>query len=429
MSTVKNSDKYYILNLLTGNADILEHDKAQDVLNNSVKDETEFKEKGYIMDEESEKSLYKNAYLNFIEDRDSSEIQIFFVPWYSCNYACQYCYQDEYENSSSELTKELVDYFFSFVSQKFSGRKKYITIFGGEPLLSGPKHKEKISWILDGSKKQNLDVAIVTNGYNVSEYIDLLKQASIREIQITLDGTEDIHNIRRPLKGGGPTFEKIVEGVDLLLKETIPVNLRVVVDKDNLQNLSDLAYYAKEKGWTDNKLFKTQLGRNYELHHCQGDPNRLYDRLSLYEKIYNMIDEHPVIMEFHKPSFSVSKFLWENGELPQPLFDACPGGKTEWAFDYRGSIYACTATVGKKGEELGTYYPEVELFEDEIDIWEDRDVTAIKECKDCSVQHLCGAGCGAVAKNRTGTVLSPDCRPVKELMELGISLYFNKGEI
>jgi uncharacterized protein len=272
-------------------------------------------------------------------------------------------------------------------------------------------------------------VAVVTNGYNIAEYIDLLKKASIREIQITLDGTEEVHNIRRPLKGGGSTFQRIIDGIDLLLKEQIPVNLRVVVDKDNLENLTALASFAKEKGWTENSLFKTQLGRNYELHHCQVNPDRLYDRLSLYEKLYTMIEENPVIMEFHKPAFSVSKFLWEKGELPQPLFDACPGGKTEWAFDYTGSIYACTATVGKKGEELGVFYPTVELYEDEIDLWEDRDVTAINQCKSCSVQHLCGGGCAAIAKNKTGSLHGPDCRPVKELLELGISLYFNKGEI
>ena len=72
-----------------------------------------------------------------------------------------------------------------------------------------------------------------------------------------------------------------------------------------------------------------------------------------------LIRQHPAILQFHKPAYSVSKFLFENGELPDPLFDSCPGCKTEWAFDYTGRIYSCTATVGKPGEELGTFYPEV----------------------------------------------------------------------
>ena len=61
-----------------------------------------------------------------------------------------------------------------------------------------------------------------------------------------------------------------------------------------------------------------------------------------------------------------------------------------------------------------------------IEQWESRDVTSIPECRECSVQLACGGGCGSVAKNRTGTICSPDCRPVKELMELGFKAYFER---
>jgi uncharacterized protein len=79
--------------------------------------------------------------------------------------------------------------------------------------------------------------------------------------------------------------------------------------------------------------------------------------------------------------------------------------------------------VGKKGEELGTYYPSVTLNTNQVCNWEERDVLSIAECKNCTVQLACGGGCGSVAKNQTGNILSPDCRPIKELLELGISLY------
>ena len=119
-----------------------------------------------------------------------------------------------------------------------------------------------------------------------------------------------------------------------------------------------------------------------------------------------------------------AKFLWEQGELPAPLFDACPGTKTEWAFDYTGSIYSCTATVGKAGEELGTYYPVVQVNQTVLDQWEDRDVTTVSQCGNCALQLACGGGCGAVAKNTHGSLSAPDCRPVKELLEMGLSHYF-----
>ena len=39
-----------------------------------------------------------------------------------------------------------------------------------------------------------------------------------REIQVTLDGPEEIHNKRRPLKGGQGTFDRIVAGIDAALE-------------------------------------------------------------------------------------------------------------------------------------------------------------------------------------------------------------------
>ena len=198
----------------------------------------------------------------------------------------------------------------------------------------------------------------------------------------------------------------------------------MVIDKENIDNLPELAKFAIDKGWTKSPFFKTQIGRNYELHHCQSAPDKLFDRISVYEHIYELTREYPHIHEFYKPAYSVAKFLYENGDLPDPLFDACPACKTEWAFDYTGQIYSCTATVGKSDESLGSFYPAVTRKDEIINQWERRDITVIPECKDCSVQLACGGGCGSVAKNRTGNICSTDCRPVNELLELGFSAYF-----
>jgi uncharacterized protein len=235
-----------------------------------------------------------------------------------------------------------------------------------------------------------------------------------------------VHNSRRFLKGGGGTFDKIVKGIDACLIDNIDVNLRTVIDKENIDNLSGLARFAIDKGWTKSVHFKTQIGRNYELHHCQSSQDKLFDRVSLYESIYELTKNHPHILQFYKPAYSITKFLSENGELPDPLFDSCPACKTEWAFDYTGKIYSCTATVGKADESLGTFYPDITRKEDIIEQWENRDITSIPECKECSVQLACGGGCGSVAKNRTGNICSTDCRPAKELMELGFSAYFDR---
>lgn len=432
-SKIKDSENFFIVNPLTGNADIVspsDAEKISKVRNNVPIDDENFlielSEKGYWVDEKEEIKLYRSKYLDFIDSQKDDEIQLFFVTNYSCNFACSYCYQDEYAPSKGLLTTEIIDSFFTYIQAEFAGRKKYITVFGGEPLLNSSKQKELIEYLVKQATTANLDVSFVTNGFTLVEYVDILKQGSVREIQITLDGTASVHNTRRFLKGGAGTFDKIIEGIDACIANNISVNLRMVVDKENIGNLPELARFAIDKGWTSSPYFKTQIGRNYELHHCQSSPDKLFSRVSLYEELYQLINQHPHIIEFYKPAYSISKFLSENDSLPDPLFDSCPACKSEWAFDYTGHIYSCTATVGKADESLGTFYPEISRKEEMINVWENRDVTTISECSTCNMQLACGGGCGSIAKNRTGNVCTSDCRPVKELLELGFSSYIEK---
>jgi uncharacterized protein len=434
-SKIRDSENYFIVNLLTGNADILNKDEAVKIQsfknNEGVSDKAfrnELAEMGYLSEEDDEKRLYRTSYLDFLDSRNKDEIQLFFVTNYSCNFACTYCYQDQYSNPEKQLNDEIIDSFFTYVKSEFAGRNKYITVFGGEPLLNSPKQKSSIKYLLEKASEANLDISFVTNGYNLESYMDIFRNRNIREIQVTLDGTEPIHDNRRFLKGGNGTFSEIVKGIDACLGNSITVNLRMVIDKENIENLPDLAQFAIDKGWTKSPYFKTQIGRNYELHHCQSTPGKLFSRVSLFETIFTLTKQHPHILEFYKPAYSVAKFLSENGSLPEALFDSCPACKTEWAFDYTGQIYSCTATVGKTDESLGSFYPAVSKKEAMIELWESRDVTSIAQCRECNLQLACGGGCGSVAKNNSGSVCSPDCRPVTELLELGFSEYFENGQ-
>ncbi len=426
VSAIKDTGEFFILNPLYGSADILSREEY-DMLAKGSSLPAEFAGKGYLVDQEKEDDLFREAYLKFIDERDTDEIQLFFVPTYSCNFDCSYCYQLGYESRNGVLTREVIDAFLGYTESEFAGRRRYITLFGGEPLLPGRKHAGLIEYLIDGATAKHMDIAVVTNGYHVESYIDILKRARIREVQVTLDGTREVHDRRRRHKDGGGTFDRIVSATDLLLESNIPVNLRMVVDRDNIGNLPDLAGFAINRGWTDYKHFSTQLGRNYELHDCQAEGARLFSRIDLYAEIYRIINKYPHVLDFHRPAFAVSRALYETGELPAPLFDACPGTKTEWAFDYTGRIYACTATAGKAGEELGSFFPERVIDMEKLGEWTERDILSVDECRKCNLALICGGGCAAVAKNNGRGLNGTDCRPVIELMEMGIAAYFGNS--
>jgi uncharacterized protein len=423
LTAVPGSDRWLLVNLLSGQADLLGREDAEALQRGTPRNPDELAAKGYLVDADEEARRYDKAHRDFVAGHVTDEVQLFYVPSYVCNFGCSYCFQDEYAPAQGANADVVLEAFFAYVDDVFADRKKYVTLFGGEPLLGTPAARHIVERMVIGTRTRGLDLAIVTNGYHLASYVPLLQTGRIREVQVTLDGSRAMHDKRRSLKGGGKTFDPVVAGIDACLAAGISVNLRTVVDKENLEDFAQLAHFAIDKGWTEHALFKTQIGRNYELHHCQTANSRLYTRLSLWEDLAKLIDRDPEVLRFYRPAFSVSKFLFDEGRLPDPLFDSCPATKTEWAFDSTGTIYPCTANVGKSGEAIGTFFPSRSLNQGAVDEWSGRDVTAISGCSTCSQQLACGGGCGAVSKNQAGTVRAPDCRPVKELLGLGCALY------
>lgn len=428
-SKVRNREQWFLVNLLSGQADLLEKDVADAVAAGSPPPPAfadAFAEKGYWVEPAAEQERYDTAYARFKTAAATEEIQLFFLLSYACNFTCDYCYQSGYDPEQATDREAATDAFFAYVDTQFRGRRKYVTLFGGEPLLPG--NTEHVAHIIQKLNARALGLAIVTNGYTLLDYLSLLKTAAVREVQVTLDGPPALHNTRRPLSGNLPTFDRIAEGIDALLAAGIPVNLRTVLDRENIAGLPELARIAKARGWTGDPNFKTQFGRNYELHYCQGNAGRLFDRLSMWESVVGLGQQYPEVLEYHRPALSISRYLFENGALPSGLFDSCPATKSEWAFDYTGRIYSCTATVGKEGEELGRFWPTATPLSEAAAEWSSRDVTTIPQCTTCAVQLACGGGCGAVAKNASGSILSPDCRSPRELMEVGFDLYQTETE-
>src|SRR4030042_3576493 len=139
ISKIKESGKYFMVNLLSGNTDILEEKDINNIKENNISKELEEELyfKGYLADEKEEENTFKKKYLDFIDSRETDEIQLFYVPRYSCNFKFPYCYQKDYNYKDEKYNPMVIDAFFDFIDNKFKGRNKYITIFGGEPLLPG----------------------------------------------------------------------------------------------------------------------------------------------------------------------------------------------------------------------------------------------------------------------------------------------------
>jgi uncharacterized protein len=214
VSRLKDSQDFFVVNLLSGEADLLSPEEASFLERDFDKAPFVFFEKGYLVNPDDEMLQYRLKYIDFIEKRDKEEVQVFFVPTYQCNFACSYCYQDQYPATPEKLSPEIIDAFFSFLDNRLEGRSKYITLFGGEPFLNGKSYKAALEYFFERCAESKIELAVVTNGYHLNEYFDLLSKVSVREIQVTLDGLKKLHDRRRPHKGGIPSFQQIVHNID-----------------------------------------------------------------------------------------------------------------------------------------------------------------------------------------------------------------------
>jgi uncharacterized protein len=393
--------------------------------------ESTLREARFVVDSDAEdEALAAAARADFEAEEARTPTQLVVVPTFGCNLSCTYCYQEVFDPSAKGLiAPEVIEAFFAYVDRHHGADRTppYLTLFGGEPLVDTPAHHDRLRRFLDGASRRGLQVATVTNGYDLEAFVPALAAARVKEVQVTLDGPAPIHDARRPHGSGRGTFERILRGVDALVAAKVPVNLRVVADRENLPSLPALANVALARGWLDlpEARFKTQIGRNYELFGCASRQARgaLFDRVELWAEYVRLAEAEPVLRRFHRPRLHGARHLAEQGELPMPNLDACPATKKEWAFAPDGGLYGCTATVGNPTYRLGTFHPELVLDEEAIAPWRARSTRTVPECRSCAVAPICGGGCAALAAAQGKGIGGPDCRPVRELFGLGARFY------
>src|SRR5512138_2393801 len=297
LAPVPASDRVLLVQPLSGQAALLGRDEAEALrrlaeggaLPPSLPERT-LREARFTVDSDDEdRALRAAAVSAWAEEAARTPTQLVVVPSFGCNLACTYCYQEPFDPSGAGLVSpEVVDAFFAWVDRHHASERPrpYLTLFGGEPLRDTPAHRDRVGRFLDGARARRLEVAVVTNGHDLAAFLPALRAGPVKEVQVTLDGPRAVHDRRRPHASGRGTFDRIVAGVDALVAAGIPVNLRVVADRENLPSLPALADLAREKGWLDlpASRFKTQVGRNYELFGCASRQRRdaLFDRVELW---------------------------------------------------------------------------------------------------------------------------------------------------
>lgn len=163
-----------------------------------------------------------------------------------CNARCFYCY--EKGRKPTVMSLETANDICDFIIKSATNNKVNITWFGGEPLLN----YRVIDFICKKLNQHNVHYIskMISNGLLFSD--DLIDHAiniwNLKRVQITLDGTEEVYlKTKAYKKSQGDEFGRVIDNIQHLLQNDIPISIRLNQSLNNTMDLLNLADYIKEK--------------------------------------------------------------------------------------------------------------------------------------------------------------------------------------
>lgn len=174
-----------------------------------------------------------------------------------CNIACKYCSIAQLQPEKTTKTKFTASFAIEaarkFIEMVKAGGHKtaHIRFFGGEPLLDWIAYKAAI-FFLEGEREDvELKFTLNTNGVLITDEIaKFLKEHAIITI-ISLDGTQNQHDVFRKFRTGEGTYKHVKNGIEILQRNNVQFKLNATLHNENINRVGDIVAVAKSFGVTD----------------------------------------------------------------------------------------------------------------------------------------------------------------------------------
>lgn len=434
-----NEDNTLMINTLSGAMDIIDNSTLdllsdfQNSYNENMIDEDlieTLKERNYIFknDQVEREAMDKFVEINKIT-KQNIQTSFTICPTLACNLRCVYCFEDLEKNKHlPKLNEGQVDSILNHIDLSIENMPEpmreevNITIFGGEPLLKSNYDINKR--ILEFAKEREIPLQIVTNGTTIDYYREFLISYDKIIVQITLDGNKEIHDARRIRVDGSGTYDKIQEGLNIISKLNIPVNLRINIDKNNIEGIKQLEEDIKNSEWIKSGNIKPYISPVLD-HSIDESHDFVFSASELYE---NVLDRIPKLGSEYSP---IQHILSTEVGYIKNLLDTNIEQKF-WKVDYceatsgrniifspDGQVTTCLLLAGKNKHYIGTFDEDGVYLDDELkDQWFGRNIFRMEKCKDCKYALVCGGGCPVAAIEINSDINDPICSDVERMFDI-----------
>jgi uncharacterized protein len=289
----------------------------------------------------------------------------------------------------------------------------FVNWFGGEPLLNLDVLVYLSKRIRNIAEHRGAAYGsyVVTNGSLLTSPVaDRLVEAGVDRAQVTLDGTAQGHDQRRPFKGGRPSYEVIVSNLSSI-RDTISIAVRMNVDQGNRSAIpaliSDLARRGIFSGRKRVSVYASPVAQ--------------------YNDRCKLLWESVPLPELSRLTDAVSQGLADCGfaqssELTSPLFELGKGGCSaiqphSFVIGPHGHLFKCEALVDDESNAVGRVgicgtdrQDSKGMPLSRLGAWSSFNPYDHPKCSACPVVPICKGGCPKNALEAGDLGLTATCR-------------------
>jgi uncharacterized protein len=348
-----------------------------------------------------------------------------------CNLDCHYCFylskERLYLNSSFQMGKDLLE---TYTRQYIDSQRVPEVTFawqGGEPTLMGVDFFKLAVELQQKYRKPGTRIlnTMQTNGTLLDDDWCRFFHEHNFLIGLSLDGPRELHDVYRVDKGGKPTFDRVMNGLDLLKKHNVEFNVLAAVHAANADHPLEVYRFLRDEARVQFIQFIPIVERANETDFQEGSkvtersvPAGQYGDFLI--AIFNEWVRRDVGQTYVQ-IFDVALEAWFSGRASLCIFSDTCGNAL--ALEHNGDLYSCDHFVEpeyKLGNIEKNHLIELVGSRKQRRFGQDKRDKLPQYCLDCEVRFVCNGGC---PRNRY--IQTPDGEPGLNYLCQGYRAFFN----
>jgi serine-type anaerobic sulfatase-maturating enzyme len=357
-----------------------------------------------------------------------------------CNLDCKYCFYLEKETLYPQVAKWAMrdDILSSYIRQYIEAHDTAQVHFawqGGEPTLLGVDYFRRVVEL----EKQYANGKRVTNAFQTNGV--LLNDSwggFLRENQflvgISIDGPRALHDAYRVDKGGQPTFDRVMRGLETLKRHGVEFNTLTTVHRGNADSPLEVYRFLREQGsgymqfipiveriaqhatGDGLRLIAPDFSGSAQVAPWSVQPRQFGRFLSTIFDEWVRRDVGRVFVQL----FDVSLQMWSGMEASLCVFRRKCGAAL--AIEHCGDLYSCDHFVypeNRLGNIMESPLASLVSSEQQQQFGDAKESTLPKYCRECDVRFACNGEC---PKHRFTS--TPDGEPGLNYLCAGYKMFF-----